>query len=84
MAASISAVAAICASAPTITQGQKASGGLRQALAEREHHGSEEDEREWGSEQEAHMRRAHGAEPRGELALGGVAHGLRGGGDDRE
>ena len=57
--------------------GPKGERRLRQALPERDHHAGEEDERERNAEQEAHMGRAHGAEPRGELALRGIAHGLR-------
>ena len=56
----------------------------RQRGAGRDQHGGEKHQRERKPEQEPHMGRADGAELRGELALGGVAHGLRGGGDDGE
>ena len=47
-------------------------------------HGGEKHQRERKPEQETHMGGADGAELRSEPALGGIAHGLRGRGDDRE
>ena len=84
IAASISAVATICAPAPSATQGQNISRRRRQRKPGRQHHAGEEQQRERKAEQEAHMGRADGAERRRQLALHGVARGLAGGGEQRE
>src|SRR5262249_8702181 len=82
MAASISAGGGARPTPPTTTRAPKDQRRPRQVLAERDHHGGEEDKSERKSEQEAHMGSAHGAQLGGELALRGVAHGLRGSGND--
>ena len=84
MVASISAVATICAPAPSRTQGQNTAGGAGNGSPVADQHRGQKDERERKAEQEAHMRRADGAERRGQLALHGVARGLAGGGEQRE
>ena len=84
IAASISAVAATCAKAPTITQGQNVSPGRGSAAPVAMSRPSEEDERERKAEQKAHMSRADRAEGPGQLALRRVAHGLRERRDDGE
>ena len=84
MAASISAVAAICVSAPARTQGQKTSGGRGSAAPVTSSTPARNEQRERKAEQEAHMGGADGAERRGQLALRGVARGLRRRGDQRE
>ena len=82
--ASISAVATICAPAPSSTQGQNVSGGAGSAWPDDGQHRGEEDDRERKAEQKTHMGRADRAERRRELPLHGVARGLARGGQQRE
>src|SRR5262249_47407766 len=89
MAASISAVAAICATAPSSTHGQNTAGGGGNACppasttARRNSapNGRPNRKRTWGAPAVGGGRRS---ERRGELALGGVAHGLARRRDHRE
>ena len=83
MAGEHEGVAAIWASAPSRSHAQKTGPG-RGRPAPADHHGDQEGEREGTAEQEADMGGADRAERGGELALGGIAHGLRGGRDDGE
>ena len=71
------AVAAICAKAPASTQGQNAAGGLGNGSPRTISTPARNSDRERKAEQEAHMRGADRAEARRQLALHGVARGLR-------
>ena len=84
MAASISAVAAICAKAPSITQGQNSAPGRGSGVPVGDEEAGDEHERERKTEQKPHMGRADGAEAAGQLALRRIAQRLGEGGDDRE
>ena len=84
MAASISAVAAICASAPSSTQGQKLSPGRGSGDPVAMSTPARKTSSEGKTEQKPHMRRADGAETAGQLALHRVAQGLGKSGNDGE
>ena len=83
MAASISAVAAIWPSAPTAVQASEARFGAGSGPANHATTG-EREQAEGQAEKEADVGRADRAEHAGEAALGGVAEGLGGGGDEGE
>ena len=77
MAASISAVAAICPSAPPITQGQNAAAAPWAADAGDSKETEQEQQREGKPEQEANVRGADRAKCCGQFTLHRVARGLR-------
>ena len=62
MAMSISAVAAICATAPSITHGQNPQPGRGSGTSVPSNRPMKEDQRERKAEQKPDMRGAHGAE----------------------
>ncbi len=70
--------------APAITQGQNTFGGLGSASPVAINTPSEEKQREWKAEQEADVGGADRPESCGQLALHGVARGLRRRGDQRK
>ena len=84
IAASIRAVAATCAQAPSIDPRPKNQPGLRHRRVRRYEFADKKNQYERQAEQKPHMRGADRAEARRQLALHGIAERLSEGGDDSE